>query len=180
MGPEQGNTPQTELTDEQVKAIVQERGLTLDAPGGNETAMSDEDKVSSVFEAMGGLKTPDGLSPEEKAKMEADLAKDMTIAIFQTEKQVASVFETASESQKFDMASFLIADKPVEALKLAKELAKAEIEKGQQTTGNEGNLKVEHESTAKSKDSNQNSVSSIRDLFGSGGLLNRIKRFGTS
>ena len=176
MGPEQPGA-QTQLTDDQIVAAMKERGLSMEGSA-DAPPMGDDEKVAGVFEEMGGLQTPEGLSEDEAKIAEAELQKDTKIAVYQAEKEVAAIYPEVSETQKFELAKYFLAGKLTEGLKLAKELSKAEIEKDAEQTDKGGDLHVENESTAKNT-KQQGNIASVSDLFGSGGMLSRVKRFGS-
>ncbi len=175
MAPDTG-AQTTDLTDEQIVGLMKERNLSVDGAA-DTTPMGDDEKVSTLIEEMGGFQAPDGLSEDEAKIAEAELEKDTKIAVYQAEKEVAAVYPEVSETQKFELAKFFLAGKFTEALKLGKELSKTEVEKDSEESGKAGDLHVEAESTAQGS-KQQSSIASVSDLFGSGGLLSRVKRFG--
>ena len=171
------NNQDTQLTDEQVIALVQERGLTL--PGTEQTFdMTDDQKVAGVIEGMGGFQGAEGLDEAQRVQAQAELEKDTKIALFEAEKTVATNYPEISESQKFEVAKAFLSGDLMGVLKVIDTVKKAETEKDSQQSEKEKDLHVESESTSKGT-AKEGAVSSLSDVFGAGGMLSRVKSFGT-
>lgn len=175
MGPEQPTgTESTELTDDQIMEIAKSRGLSFSP----EEALDTEGKVRAVQEAMGGPNFPEGLTDEQKAEAQAALDKDTQIAIYQAEKEASAVHPDLSENKKFEIAKAFLKGDLTQLLKLSQEANKAAAEADSQKSEGEQNLHVESESTGQSKQPD-GKISNLGDVFGSGGMLSRIKKFGS-
>lgn len=165
----------TDLTDEQILALAKERNLSFSP----ETALGEDEKVNQVVEAMGGFNPPGNLTEEQKAAAKEELEKDTKIAIYQAEKEIAAVHPDLSEGKKFEVAKAFLQGDLTGLLKLAEEANKAASEKDAEKAKNEKNLHVEGESTSQGGKQEDANISSISDLFGAGGFMGKIKRFGS-
>lgn len=174
MGPDQP-TGQQDLTDDQVIALMQERGLSL---GTNDTVMGEDEKVNSVIEAMGGFNAAEGLSEDEIAVAKAELEKDTKLGVYQAEKIVGTKYPGVSEGQKFEVARNFLAGDLTGVLEAVDAIKKTETEKDAKQSENEKDLQVEGESTARGA-KKESPISSLSDVFGAGGMLSRVKQFGS-
>ena len=168
-------TPQ--LTDEQIIALAQERGLSI---GESQEELSTEAKLSAVVEALGGFHPPDSetITPEQAAILENQFKQEVENRLFRVEREVGRKYPDATDDQKFQVAKALIAGDTIGILDATDKIYKTMMEKDkQQTEGEQKNLHVEAESSA-GGGSTSREIASLDDVFGPGGLLPNVQHFG--